>query len=72
MLTPDPNAEEGLKKMENPRKIISLVLKAVAVGMSVVSIVLGFLPDAAGIDTQITLLGIGLFALAVAALQKEE
>jgi hypothetical protein len=39
--------------------------------MSVVSIVLGFLPDAADIDTHLTLLGIGLFALAVAALQKE-
>jgi len=63
---------KGLKKMENPRKIISLVLKAVAVGMSVVSIVLGFLPDVADIDTQITLLSIGLFALALAALQKEE
>jgi hypothetical protein len=58
--------------MENPQRIISLVLKAVAVGMSVVSIVLGFLPDAADVATQITLLSIGLFALAVAALQKEE
>jgi len=57
---------------ENPRRIISLVLKAVAVGMSVVSIVLGFLPDAADVDTHLTLLGIGLFALAVAALQKDE
>ena len=57
---------------ENPRRIISLVLKAVAVGMPVVSIVLGFLPDAADVDTHLTLLGIGLFALAVAALQKEE
>jgi hypothetical protein len=58
--------------MENPQRIISLVLKAVAVGMSVVSIVLGFFPDAADVATQITLLSIGLFALAVAALQKEE
>lgn len=58
--------------MENPQRIISLVLKAVAVGMSVGSIVLGVLPDAADVDTQITLLSIGLFALAVAALQKEE
>jgi len=57
---------------ENPRRVISLVLKAVAVGMSVVSIVLGLLPDAADVDTHLTLLGIGLFALAVAALQKEE
>jgi len=54
------------------KTIVSLVLKAVAVGMSVASIVLGFLPDVADIDTHVTLLGIGLFALAVSALQKEE
>ena len=53
------------------KNIVSLVLKAVAVGMSVASIVLGFL-NVADIDTHVTLLGIGLFALAVAALQKEE
>jgi len=58
--------------MENRQRIISLVLKAVALGMGVVSIVLGFIPDAADVDTQITLLSIGLFALALAALQKEE
>jgi hypothetical protein len=58
-------------KVENPKKIISLILKAVALGMAVVSIVLGFLPDAADLATQITLLSIGLFALAVAALQNE-
>jgi uncharacterized membrane protein (Fun14 family) len=40
--------------------------------MSVVSIVLGFLPDAADVATQITLLSVGVFALALAALQKEE
>ncbi|MEE9187868.1 MAG: hypothetical protein V3U36_00775 [Anaerolineales bacterium] len=57
--------------MENTQRIITLVLKAVAVGMSVASIVLLFLPDAADIDTHVTLLSIGLFALAVAALQKE-
>ncbi len=57
--------------MENTQRIISLVLKAVAVGMSVARIVLLFLPDAADIDTHVTLLSIGLFALAVAALQKE-
>jgi hypothetical protein len=57
--------------MDNPQRIISLVLKAVALGMAVVSIVLGFLPDAADLSTQITLLSIGLFTLAVAALQNE-
>ncbi len=54
------------------QRITSLVLKAVAVGMSVASIVIGFLPDVADVDTHITLLSIGLAALAVAALQKEE
>ncbi len=58
--------------MANIQRIINLVLKAVALGMAVVSIVLGFLPEAADIDTQVTLLSIGLFTLAVAALQKEE
>jgi hypothetical protein len=58
--------------MENVQNIISLVLKAVALGMAVVSIVLGFLPEAADISTQVTLLSIGLFTLALAALQKEE
>lgn len=57
---------------KNSKEIISLVLKAVAVGMSVASIVMGFLPVTANVNTQITLLGIGLFALAVDALQKEE
>ncbi len=58
--------------MENPKRISNLVLKAVAVGMSVASIVMGFLPDVADVDTHITLLSIGLAALAIAALQKEE
>lgn len=51
------------------KRIIGLVLKAVALGMGVVSIVLGFIPGAADVDTHVTLLGIGLAALAVAALQ---
>jgi hypothetical protein len=60
-------------KMEKSeiQRIPSIVLKAVAVGMSVASIVMGFLPDVASVDTHVTLLGIGLAALAVAALQKE-
>ena len=53
-------------------RIVGIVLKAVAVGMSIASIVMGFLPDAATVDTHIMLLSIGLAALAVAALQKEE
>jgi len=54
------------------QRITSLVLKAVAVGMSVASIVMGFFPEMGGVDTHITMLSIGLAALAVAALQKEE
>ena len=60
-----------MKKSETQR-ITGLVLKAVALAMGVVSIVMGFIPNAADIDTHITLLSIGLFALALAALQKEE
>ena len=58
--------------MENAGKIINLVLKAVALGMAVVSLVLSFLPGTADAGTQVTLLSVGLFALALAALQKEE
>ena len=60
-----------MKKSEIQR-MASLVLKAVAVGMSIASIVMGFFPNVADVDTHITLLGIGLAVLAVAALQKEE
>ena len=52
-------------------KLVDLVLKAVAMGMAVASIVLGVLKGAA-VETHITLLGIGLFALALAALQKAD
>lgn len=61
-----------MEKVQTPQKIISLVLKAVAVAMPIASIVMGFFPDVADVDTHITLLGIGLFTLAVAALQKEK
>ena len=54
------------------KNIPGLVLKAVAVGMSVTSIVLGIIPNVADVDTHITLLSIGLAALAVAALMKED
>ena len=57
--------------MKSAQEIIPIVLKAVALAMGVVSIVLGIL-NVADASTQITLLSIGLFALALAALQKEE
>jgi putative Mn2+ efflux pump MntP len=66
--------QQGENKMNTSesQNIVTLVLKAVAVGMSVVSIVLGFIPNAGDVDTQITLLSIGLATLAIAALQKED
>jgi hypothetical protein len=57
--------------MEDPKKIITLILKAVAMAMAIASIVMGFFPGETSGETHITLLGIGLAALAVAALQKE-
>jgi hypothetical protein len=71
---PQLHRQEGVIKMERSEieRIIGLVLKAVAVGMSVVSIVMGLIPDVADVNTQITLLSVGLAALAVAALQQEE
>ena len=51
--------------------IVTLVLKAVALAMAVAVIVLGALGTAT-VTTQVTLLGIGLFGLALAALQQGE
>ena len=51
--------------------ISDLILKAVALGMSVASIVLGIL-HTVSLETNVTLLSIGLFALALAGLQKTE
>jgi putative Mn2+ efflux pump MntP len=62
---------DKVNKPETAR-ITRLVLKAVAVGMSVASIVMGFIPSVADTDTQMTLLSIGLAALAVAALKQED
>lgn len=56
--------------MENAQNIVNIVLKAVAVGMSVTSIVLGIL-GVVDVETQVTLLGIGLATLAVASLSEE-
>ncbi len=53
--------------MKTYQEIIPTVLKAVAVGLSVASIVLGQL-GAADTETQVALMSLGLFALSVAAL----
>lgn len=48
--------------------IIVLVLKVVALAMGIVSIVLGFSQKEANNKTQITILGVGLTAMALAVL----
>ena len=58
--------------MDNPKKTINLIFKAIAIAMAIVSIVMLFFPADATTETHITLLSIGLAALAVAALQEEE
>jgi hypothetical protein len=72
MITPTRKKRSNLMKENETQKIIGLVLKAVAVGLSIASIVMGFIPGVADADTHITLLGIGLAALAVASLMKED
>jgi uncharacterized membrane protein (Fun14 family) len=57
--------------MNKTQSITQTVLKAVALGMSVACLVLGYL-DAVETATQVSLLAIGVFALSVAALQKNE
>jgi len=53
--------------MENITNIIVLILKAVAMAMAIASIVMGFFRKETDVDTHITLLSIGLAALAIAA-----
>jgi hypothetical protein len=55
--------------MKQQQTIVTLVLKAIALALPVASVVLGIL-NAATVETQVTLLGIGLFALALAGFQK--
>ena len=57
--------------MKKYQGIVQIVLKAVALGMSVASMVLGYL-GAVDPGTQISLISIGVFALSVSALQKTE
>ena len=56
---------------ENIGGIVTLALRAIALAMAVAVIVLGALGTAT-VTTQVTLLGIGLFGLALAALQQGE
>ena len=60
-----------MENKENVGKIVTLVLRAIALAMSVAVIVLSAL-KAATTETLVTLLGIGLFGLAIASLGTQE
>jgi hypothetical protein len=55
--------------MENIQSIISLILRAVALAMGVVVVVLSFLGEVS-VESSITMLGIGLLTLAIDSLSK--
>ena len=55
--------------MKQYQRIINIALKGVALGMATAVVVLGIL-DAISIETGVTMLGIGLFTLALEALQR--
>ena len=56
--------------MKQYQGTINLILKAVALGTAVASLVLGIM-NVTTVETNVTLLAIGLFALALILLQKE-
>ncbi len=57
--------------MKSFQKLLPLILNAIALAMAVASVVLSIL-NTAPAQSLVTLLGLGLFALALAALQKME
>ncbi len=59
-----------MKTQKNPGEMVALVFTAVGLAMAVAVIVLNALGTVA-IETSVTLLGIGLFGVAVAALDRE-
>jgi uncharacterized membrane protein len=58
-----------LRKYSSKEKkmTISLILKVVAMAIGIVNVVLGFFPKETTVKTHITMLSIGLAALAIAA-----
>ena len=57
--------------MKQNQETIARVFKAVALGMAIASIVLGIV-NVTTLETNVTLLGIGLFALALVSLQEAD
>lgn len=60
-----------MNKNESIKKIVALVLKAVGLAMPVAVIVLNAL-NVMDLESQVPLLAIGLFCLALAMMQSEE
>jgi hypothetical protein len=61
---------EGIMKSKtNVSHIVSLALRGVALAMGVATVILGIL-DAVSAETAVTMLGIGLFTLALDALDR--
>jgi hypothetical protein len=58
------------KESKSVGELVTLVFKGLAVAMSVAAVVLNIL-DVATVETQVLLLGLGLFALAITALDNE-
>jgi hypothetical protein len=54
----------------NSQSIISLILRGIAIAMGVAAVVLGILGSTT-VESLVTLLGIGLFALAIWSLQQD-
>ncbi len=50
-------------------KIVTLALKAIGLAMGVATVVLGYFNTP--LEARVTMLGLGLFALALAAMQSE-
>ena len=55
--------------MDDARSITIIVLKALAVGASIISILLGII-GVLEVEVQVTFLGVGLAALAIASLSE--
>jgi hypothetical protein len=60
-----------MKKMNNINNMITLILRAVALAMGVAAVVLTLL-GGVSVENSITLLGIGLVALAIDALSRSK
>lgn len=59
------------KRGKNMKKIINLICRCVGLGMGVAVVVLNIL-EKLNINTAITMLGIGLFAIALSLIESKE